>query len=182
MAADERSPPPGIHDALKEIQSTLHSIRQDYRGLASSLEALEARINVLAGVNEPGAADQTNNGAQSVLSAPIEHRDTQTLAVGQESGRDATVERTSSSSPRTASSRIILTTYPGQAGIDPVRVNWGHHDQILRGPVVVSRSQSTLRRRNGMAKVFYPMLVFSRRPMVQVHSSQSSGFMLICAM
>lgn len=47
-------------------------------------------------------------------------------------------------------SRIILTTYPGQAGIDPVPLEWGAHDPAVRGPVVVSRQQKTIRRRNGM--------------------------------
>ena len=48
-----------------------------------------------------------------------------------------------------ATSRIILTTYPGQSGIDPLIMNWGQIDALQRGPVVVSRGQSTIRRRNG---------------------------------
>ncbi|KAL8678006.1 MAG: hypothetical protein Q9186_005605 [Xanthomendoza sp. 1 TL-2023] len=49
-------------------------------------------------------------------------------------------------------SRIILTTYPGQSGIDPIPINWGHVDPHQRGPVVVSRSQNTIRRRNVASK------------------------------
>ncbi len=47
-------------------------------------------------------------------------------------------------------SRIILTTYPGQSGIDPLPMEWGHSDSATRGPVVVSRNASTIRRRNAI--------------------------------
>ena len=47
-------------------------------------------------------------------------------------------------------SRIILTTYPGQSGIDPLPMNWGEEDPGKRGPVVVSRQKSTIRRRNAI--------------------------------
>lgn len=47
-------------------------------------------------------------------------------------------------------SRIILTTYPGQSGIDPVPMNWGDGDPLKRGPVVVSRHTKTIRRRNAI--------------------------------
>ena len=46
-------------------------------------------------------------------------------------------------------SRIILTTYPGQSGIDPLPMKWGAADPTERGPVAVSRHTSTVRRRNG---------------------------------
>ena len=47
-------------------------------------------------------------------------------------------------------SRIVLTTYPGQSNIDPVQMNWGDPDPQKRGPVVVSRQSTTLRRRNAI--------------------------------
>lgn len=55
-----------------------------------------------------------------------------------------------------SSSRIILTTYPGQSGIDPIPMDWGNADPALRGPVVVSRHQNTVRRRNGKSSA-HPM-------------------------
>ncbi|KAB8263198.1 GTP cyclohydrolase N terminal-domain-containing protein [Aspergillus pseudonomiae] len=48
------------------------------------------------------------------------------------------------------STHIVLTTYPGQSGIDPVPLNWGAKDAKSRGPVVVSRSGPLLKRRNAM--------------------------------
>ncbi|KAF3935649.1 hypothetical protein ABW19_dt0206093 [Dactylella cylindrospora] len=47
-------------------------------------------------------------------------------------------------------SRIILTTYPSQSGIDPVVMDWGNPDPQKRGPVVVNRGSTTVRRRNAV--------------------------------
>lgn len=66
---------------------------------------------------------------------------------------DAATERDtgSSSSPKSGfTSRIILTTYPKQIGINPIPMNWGASDAAKRGPIVVSRSSSTIRRRNAI--------------------------------
>ncbi|GAB7349925.1 hypothetical protein MBLNU459_g0626t3 [Dothideomycetes sp. NU459] len=48
------------------------------------------------------------------------------------------------------SSRIILTTYPGQSVVDPVPLKWGAADPQERGPVLVSRSGETLKKRNAI--------------------------------
>ncbi|KAB8079382.1 GTP cyclohydrolase N terminal-domain-containing protein [Aspergillus leporis] len=48
------------------------------------------------------------------------------------------------------STHIVLTTYPGQSGIDPVPLRWGAPDAKSRGPVVVSRNGPLLKRRNAM--------------------------------
>ncbi|KAJ5248021.1 hypothetical protein N7524_011981 [Penicillium chrysogenum] len=48
------------------------------------------------------------------------------------------------------SKHIILTTYPGQSGIDPVPLEWGAPDAKSRGPVVVSRSGNLVKRRNAI--------------------------------
>lgn len=45
---------------------------------------------------------------------------------------------------------LFQRTYPKQIGIDPLPMDWGNPDAIKRGPVVVSRSPSTIRRRNGL--------------------------------
>ena len=44
---------------------------------------------------------------------------------------------------------MAYRTYPGQSGINPLPMDWGHKDPQERGPVVVSRGQTTIRRRNG---------------------------------
>jgi GTP cyclohydrolase I-like protein len=45
--------------------------------------------------------------------------------------------------------KIVLGTYPNQAGVHPAPMDWGNPDPELRGPVVVSRQKSTVGRRNG---------------------------------
>ncbi|KAJ5683477.1 Uracil-regulated protein 1 [Penicillium macrosclerotiorum] len=57
----------------------------------------------------------------------------------------------SPTSPRSLYSKhIILTTYPGQSGIDPVPLEWGASDAKSRGPIVVSRSGNLVKRRNAI--------------------------------
>ena len=48
------------------------------------------------------------------------------------------------------SRRIVLTTYPGQATVDPIPVNWGESDPVKRGPIIVSRQSGTIARRNAI--------------------------------
>ncbi|KAE8556983.1 hypothetical protein EYB25_001689 [Talaromyces marneffei] len=58
------------------------------------------------------------------------------------------------SSPKSPKSQfskhILLTTYPGQNGVDPVPLQWGAPDAKSRGPIVASRHPSQLKRRNAM--------------------------------
>lgn len=48
------------------------------------------------------------------------------------------------------STRVILTTYPGQSTVNPVELVWGEADPIKRGPVIVSRQASTISKRNAI--------------------------------
>jgi hypothetical protein len=45
---------------------------------------------------------------------------------------------------------IQHSTYPKQTGINPVPLDWANSDPNKRGPVVVSRLPSTIRRRNAI--------------------------------
>ncbi|KAL4800260.1 GTP cyclohydrolase N terminal-domain-containing protein [Aspergillus venezuelensis] len=65
-------------------------------------------------------------------------------------GTEHTVTVQSPTSNSRYSKHIILTTYPGQSGIDPVPLEWGAKDAKSRGPVVVSRSGNFLKRRNAL--------------------------------
>lgn len=44
---------------------------------------------------------------------------------------------------------MVIRTYPKQIGINPLPMDWGNLDPAKRGPIVVSRASSTIRRRNG---------------------------------
>lgn len=62
--------------------------------------------------------------------------------------------KTSSSNSSVVSSRynnrIVLTTYPGQSVADPISLDWGAADPQERGPIIVSRSDESFKRRNAI--------------------------------
>ena len=150
-----------IFSILCEIQATLQSIQQDYAALSAVVETINGRVNILSGVKEvqdaaglelrpcqpvtvknPLLSDEANATTSSVH--PIATSDFS----GNNNRPLASLSLPVPPKPN-LSSRIILTTYPSQSGIDPLTMKWGDSDPRRRGPVVVSRSQSTLRRRNG---------------------------------
>ena len=144
-------------DLLKQILSTVKSIKEDYRQLSAAVEAIEGQVSSLARVKQgqdgkgdrsppvrPVVDHQVPHSGRTSIDEPNHPR-----ATDLENHREALVI------PRrgSATSRIILTTYPGQSGIDPLPMDWGNPDHQKRGPVIVSRSQSTIRRRNGKYQV-----------------------------
>ncbi|KAK4143767.1 GTP cyclohydrolase N terminal-domain-containing protein [Dichotomopilus funicola] len=66
------------------------------------------------------------------------------------------------------SSRVVLTTYPKQIGINPLPLEWGAADPLQRGPVAVSRAPSTIGKRNaigahgGSYSIYYALALASR--------------------
>ena len=164
MEASGLKPVDGHLAVLGQIQDTLRSLQQDYRSLHAAIEAIEDKINLNATVqkvNEAADRDKTTDSPRPIpinklpqelsqSSTPIPSSPSISAVDGHPdtaSGRKLSLIARNSNS----SSRIILTTYPGQSGIDPVIMNWGHPIPKERGPVVVSRSSSTVRRRNGMS-------------------------------
>ncbi|MCJ1248304.1 Uracil-regulated protein 1 [Trapelia coarctata] len=164
---------------LGQIQKTLDIILQDYRTLAAAVDTINGRVNVLSGVKQVhDAANQdrfNKDGSTKALAVQdggnlhnaSDHRpETPRVENTHDSNKEAAL--TTSPARPSAISRIILTTYPGQSGIDPLPMSWGHQDPMQRGPVVVSRSQSTLRRRNaigahgGSYSIYHALAVASK--------------------
>lgn len=143
---------------LKEILEGLKSLRQEHSHLASSVDAINGRVNMLAEIKQikDEAKDKPSTGTSGLVEkakevvASVSEKTVE--AVGKQ--YEETPPAVDASSPRRASvsktSKIILTSYPGQAGVDPLPMDWGHKDPAVRGPVVVSRHANTIRRRNGM--------------------------------
>ena len=168
MTAGDAVPPSDQHELLKQVLSTVQSIRKDYQHLSAAVECIQRQVNVLSDVKQVHdtagesrlsqtrivSAQPSATGDEQVASdtKTVPNAQTSLLGLGSAESNGARgdgeslFERKNSVA---ATSRIILTTYPGQSGIDPLIVNWGHIDALQRGPVVVSRSQSTVRRRNG---------------------------------
>lgn len=167
---DAASPSDQHEEALKQILSIVRSIQKDYRHLSDAVESIQGQINVISGVKQVHDIAGRNHPSQTRV-APTQPlsagglqgaRDTDPSPSPKAQASSLEYDLAGSSEARSdgeplygrkhsaiATSRIVLTTYPGQSGIDPLIMNWGHVDALERGPVVVSRSQSTVRRRNG---------------------------------
>jgi len=134
---------------LHEILSSLKAIQQENSQLAAAVDAINGRVNILAGVKQmqDGTAVDAHQDTK-----PIEDQTAKVSNGSDTPSVDVPVAPADTGRRSSTTSKIILTSYPGQAGIDPLPMSWGHKDPNVRGPVVVSRNTSTIRRRNGEPK------------------------------
>lgn len=132
----------------------MKGLRQENSQLASAVDLINGRVNMLAGVKQlkDEALKRASDDATVKREAAAKAEEGKTVEVVSQQFEQppANID----TSPRRASvsktSKIILTSYPGQAGVDPLPMEWGDKDFSVRGPVVVSRHPNTIRRRNGM--------------------------------
>jgi hypothetical protein len=145
---------------LKEILEGLKSLRTENAQLAASIDKINGRVNMLAGIKQikDEAASQAANGTLDVSKANEVDSSKAVEAVSEQYDQPpANVEVPARRVSVSKTSKIILTSYPGQAGVDPLPMEWGAKDPAVRGPVVVSRHANTIRRRNGMSSSLYAM-------------------------
>ena len=146
------------HDSelMDQIQSTLSAVQQDCKKLALAVESINGRVNALVGFqqmhNTVKEQYDDTDGMRQVSTSIANGRSFPEII----SNEFITVPGQSIGPQVGETSRIILTTHPRQPGINPIPIRWGHKDPTSRGPVVVVRSQSTFRRRNG--KMRHPSL------------------------
>lgn len=141
---------------LKEILEGLKAMRLENSQLASAIDKINGRVNVLAGVKQvkDEAASEAANGTLSKEKAKASDSAQPVEAVSQQYEPSApSVEDPPRRASVSKTSKIILTSYPGQSGVDPLPMEWGAKDPAIRGPVVVSRHNNTIRRRNGMFRL-----------------------------
>jgi hypothetical protein len=142
---------------LKEILNGLKSLRQEHSQLASSVDAINGRVNMLAEIKQikDEAKNQPSNGSNGLVErakeviASVSEKTVEAISNQYEEATPA-IDASARRSSVSKTSKIILTSYPGQAGVDPLPMDWGHKNPAVRGPVVVSRHANTIRRRNGM--------------------------------
>ncbi|KAJ3108789.1 Uracil-regulated protein 1 [Physocladia obscura] len=82
-------------------------------------------------------------------------------------------------------SRVVLTTYPGQAGITPIPLIWGHSNPHTRGPIVASRIPSSMKLRNavgahGGAYSIYRALAIAIRELDAAHTPNLHNTEPVC--
>ncbi|CAL8582014.1 Putative GTP cyclohydrolase [Xanthoria parietina] len=166
------------HDVINQILRTVESVQDGQKQLAEDVLSIKGRLELLALQQDHSEKEEdigttknvSNTNKQSPdrllpASAPINASSLPGSRQVSFNDKPAPPQRSAATS---LSSRIILTTYPGQAGIDPIAMSWGHYDQMQRGPVVVSRSQSTIKRRNaigahgGSYSVYHALAVASK--------------------
>ncbi|PSK56603.1 hypothetical protein B9Z65_6227 [Elsinoe australis] len=136
---------------LQEILANLKNLQQENAHLAAAVDAINGRVNVLASVKQASDGVPANNVAATNGTKPA-------VPESASAPQETTPNEPEASSPpptqarrsSTTISKIILTSYPGQAGVDPLPMSWGARDPATRGPVVVSRHPSTIRRRNAI--------------------------------
>ncbi|KAF2238570.1 hypothetical protein EV356DRAFT_505875 [Viridothelium virens] len=170
---------------LQEILSTVKLLKQEHSHLASAVDAINGRVNTLAGIKEvydqvgkdtPALKPQPSTTGHRLPPADGERRPSPLTLNGQGDAQPSSPPSVNPASPgvessrrsSASSSRIILTSYPGQSGVDPLPMDWGNKDPNLRGPVVVSRNHSTIKRRNaigahgGSYSIYYALAVASK--------------------
>ncbi|KAK3995671.1 GTP cyclohydrolase N terminal-domain-containing protein [Cladorrhinum sp. PSN332] len=147
--------------------------------LASELLTVSQRLDKLEKKSAPSAVadkDKATNGTVAGsgverASTPLKagFASTPTTELPAEAGTASPLAAPGSPEVKSGfSSRVILTTYPKQIGIKPLPLNWGAADPVERGPVVVSRSPSTIGRRNaigahgGSYSVYYALALASK--------------------
>ncbi|KAF4634663.1 hypothetical protein G7Y89_g3442 [Cudoniella acicularis] len=165
---------------MKEVLEALKTLQTNQIQLASNVDAISGRVNVLAGMKEVrDVATESSNEALNKTTDPIPIPipieptipdeaipNSPSLPATQIVGDKGVVPASHARKPSTTS-RIILTTYPNQSGINPLPMDWGHKDPQQRGPVVVSRNPTTIRRRNaigahgGSYSIYYALAVAS---------------------
>ena len=152
-------------EVLPKILDTLQALQRSQQELTASVEEMKERVDTLAGVNqELNINDKPRHPLHQIGSRPLRSSPTPNHLELAYSSRPLPADKFSDSDPNkkdplgahhigtATNSKIILTTYPHQSGIDPIMMDWGNSDPAQRGPVVVSRAPSTIRRRNGKPK------------------------------
>lgn len=145
---------PDLSNVLNEILGGLKKLREEHNQLASAVDAISGKVNVLASVKKAreGAAEDSKSKSGREADHPRSTNVNTAPEVAEERRlSSASVASASNGSARRGSltSKITLTSYPGQSGVDPIDLSWGHLDPIVRGPIIVGRGPTTLRRRNG---------------------------------
>ncbi|KAI6090828.1 putative GTP cyclohydrolase II [Hypoxylon rubiginosum] len=135
---------------MADVLQALKAIQENQNRLATEVQTVSSRLDTLAPTSQSPIPDSKRSPS---LLAGTPTSPVQTSLAATETEADSTTAVTKEAAQAQKSgftSRIILTTYPKQIGINPIPLHWGAPDPSDRGPVVVSRSSSTIRRRNAI--------------------------------
>ncbi|KAK7910996.1 hypothetical protein PG985_013477 [Apiospora marii] len=144
--------------SMSDVLEALKSIQQVQGQMQKGVESLTQRVNQISPPS-PDLADSKTSpapaAARGLTSSPLPPPATEP-AEGAETPMSAAARAALEAQKSGFTSRIILTTYPKQIGINPIPLNWGAADPKERGPVVVSRASSTIGKRNAVGDSSFP--------------------------
>ncbi|KAI0167050.1 GTP cyclohydrolase N terminal-domain-containing protein [Hypoxylon sp. FL1284] len=149
MASSGSSADGGV--SMAEVLQALKAIRDSQSSLAAEVQTISNRLDTISPPSQSPGPDLSKD-SPSLLAATATSPAQATLAASEPDADNASAATKEAAQAQKSgfTSRIILTTYPKQTGIAPVPLRWGAPDATERGPVVVSRSSSTIRRRNAI--------------------------------
>ncbi|KAH9270502.1 hypothetical protein BASA83_007314 [Batrachochytrium salamandrivorans] len=135
---------------MQQLLQAIHSLQQSQNTLASSFamfqentQASLVALSALVGTALPSPT--TINPSPS--SSPVRHSLDMSFRVYNSGVAEGNSNATTKS---IYNHRIVLTTYPGQVGINPISLVWGAANPLMRGPVVASRHHHSLPLRNAI--------------------------------
>ncbi|KAI0168198.1 GTP cyclohydrolase N terminal-domain-containing protein [Pestalotiopsis sp. NC0098] len=131
---------------MSAVLQALKAIQDNQSVLSTGLLNVTKRLDQIA-PEDQAKSTASKSGSSSGLglsSSPIPNTPGSPPSLAEKENAAAQAQKSG------FTSRIILTTYPKQIGIDPLPMKWGAEEPQERGPVVVSRSSSTIGKRNAI--------------------------------
>lgn len=170
---------------MDDIKTALSQIAQSQSQLVTAFDSLSHRVDELAhnqsqtsAIRPPTKSEDSFspvNGIKTPLTpnglvAPVVPAPLQSPPLMPADAGTSTPGPVAAAAPKSSgfTSRIVLTTYPKQIGIKPYPMDWGNPDPLQRGPVTVSRSASTIGKRNaigahaGSYSIYYALALASK--------------------
>ncbi|KAI2641799.1 putative GTP cyclohydrolase II [Hypomontagnella submonticulosa] len=148
MAGSDSDTSEGLN--MAEMLGALKAIKENQIRLATRVESISQQLDTIASSAEVPSPIISKMSTPALAGVPT----TPVRAASESEVENASPSPTTKEAVQAQksgfTSRIILTTYPKQIGINPLPLQWGVPDPTTRGPVVVSRSSSTIRRRNAI--------------------------------
>ncbi|KAH8555721.1 GTP cyclohydrolase N terminal-domain-containing protein [Umbelopsis sp. PMI_123] len=138
-------------ELLQQVVSQIQALREDQLKLSMQMEKLSLSLPKSSGpVSMVRAQADSKIPDSPSVTATVPPSPSMTPTLDDTATEKSTSPPPSITAKSLYSQRVILTTYPGQHGINPVALTWGASDAQKRGPVVASRHPGSIKLRNAI--------------------------------
>ncbi|KAI9208445.1 GTP cyclohydrolase N terminal-domain-containing protein [Polychytrium aggregatum] len=131
------------------LLQAIESLRADYRNLADKIDSHCKECSLPA-----RALSHSSDGFYTIYSSneAIDADKSKATDESVKKGVALPADRPALANPSLLlyNHRIVLTTYPGQVGVNPIPLIWGASEPEVRGPIVCSRIPESLKLRNAI--------------------------------